>query len=83
MQSINTLMSTVIMVSFIVTIVLALGSYLAYKVRERRRPRTARRPEDDAPVYFERFYPAHADAAPTSASSSGATPGDAVDAPAA
>jgi Tfp pilus assembly protein PilE len=57
MENINTLMSTVIMVSFIVTIVLAIGSYWAYKMRERRKPKGAR-VEDEAPVYFERFYPA-------------------------
>lgn len=57
MENINTLMSTVIMVSFIVTIVLAIGSYWAYKIRERRKPKGGRA-EDDAPVFFERFYPA-------------------------
>lgn len=55
MENINTLMSTVIMVSFIVTIVLAIGSYWAYKLRERRKPKGVR-VEDDAPVFFERIY---------------------------
>jgi len=64
MENINTLMSTVIMVSFIVTIVLAIGSYWAYKIRERRKPKGAR-VEDDAPVFFERIYPPpRAEAAP-------------------
>ena len=40
-MSVNTLLSTVILVSFIVTIVLAIGSYMAYKLRERRRPTLA------------------------------------------
>jgi len=56
MENINTLMSTVIMVSFIVTIVLAVGSYWAYKIRERRKPKGTR-VEDEAPVFFERIYP--------------------------
>ena len=57
MENINTIMSTVIMVSFIVTIVLAIGSYWAYKLRERRKPKGVRA-EDEAPVFFERIYPA-------------------------
>lgn len=56
MENINTIMSTVIMVSFIVTIVLAIGSYWAYKLRERRKPKSVRA-ADDAPVFFERVYP--------------------------
>ena len=59
MENINTIMSTVIMVSFIVTIVLAIGSYWAYKLRERRKPK-GKRVEDDAPVFFERIYPVRA-----------------------
>ena len=56
MENINTIMSTVIMVSFIVTIVLAVGSYWAYKLRERRKPKAVRA-ADEAPVFFERVYP--------------------------
>jgi hypothetical protein len=37
-MDINTLLSTVVLVSFIVTIILAVGSYLAFKGREVRRP---------------------------------------------
>ena len=37
-MDINTLLSTVVLVSFIVTVVLAVGSYLAFKGREYRRP---------------------------------------------
>ena len=56
-MSVNALLSTVILVSFIVTVVLAIGSYMAYKMRER-----ARRPANGAdlpgePVFFERVYP--------------------------
>ena len=52
----NTLLSTIILVSFIVTVVLAVGSYMAYKVRERRQPRAAAAAASDDPVFFERFY---------------------------
>lgn len=65
-MSINTLLSTIILVTFIVTVVLAVGSYVAYKVRERRHPDTSRIPSDE-PVFFERFFPgerAGADATP-------------------
>ena len=56
-MSINQLLSTVILVAFIVTLVLAVGSYLAYKSRERRRPRGAGAGDGDTPVFFERVYP--------------------------
>ena len=56
-MSLNQFLSTVILVSFIVTIVLAVGSYLAYKLRERRRPPSERLDGSDGPVFFERVYP--------------------------
>jgi flagellar basal body-associated protein FliL len=52
-MDLGTLLSTILLVSFIVTIILAIGSYMAYKFRERRRPRESAR-TDGAPVYFER-----------------------------
>jgi hypothetical protein len=52
-MDLGTLLSTILLVSFIVTIILAVGSYMAYKFRERRRPRDVAR-AGDAPVYFER-----------------------------
>lgn len=55
-MSINSLLSTIILVTFIVTVVLAVGSYVAYKVRERRHPDTTRLASDE-PVFFERFFP--------------------------
>ena len=59
-MSVNALLSTIILVTFIVTVVLAVGSYAAYKVRERRHPDTSRLTSDE-PVFFERFFPgAHA-----------------------
>ena len=38
-MTLDTLLSTIILVSFLVTILMAIGSYLAYKLRESRRPR--------------------------------------------
>ena len=43
-MTLDTLLSTIILVSFLVTILMAIGSYLAYKLRESRRPR------DEAPA---------------------------------
>ena len=62
-MSINTLLSTVILVSFIVTLVLAVGSYLAYKMRERGKVSRAHAAGSDEPVFFERVYPVAATAA--------------------
>jgi hypothetical protein len=66
-MSINVLLSTIILVSFVVTLILAVGSYLAYKVRERRRPAMIRAGEGDGPVFFERFFPSRVEAAPAAA----------------
>jgi hypothetical protein len=52
-MDLGTLLSTILLVSFIVTIILAVGSYMAYKFRERRRPREVAR-DGDTPVYFQR-----------------------------
>jgi hypothetical protein len=52
-MDLGTLLSTILLVSFIVTIILAVGSYMAYKFRERRRPRELARGEG-RPTYFER-----------------------------
>jgi heme/copper-type cytochrome/quinol oxidase subunit 2 len=54
--SLNTLLSIIILVSFIVTVVLAAASYTAYKLRERRRPRPTPGSETGN-VYFERYFP--------------------------
>jgi heme/copper-type cytochrome/quinol oxidase subunit 2 len=55
-MDIGTLLSTILLVSFIVTIILAVGSYMAYKFRERRRPRDGGGGAE-GPVYFERYDP--------------------------
>ena len=57
-MSINALLSTVILVSFIVTLVLAAGSYLAYKMRDRGRAPTLHGEAAGEPIFFERVYPA-------------------------
>lgn len=48
-MGLDRLFSTIILVSFLVTIIMAVGSYAAYKLRESRRPRHAESPSD-APV---------------------------------
>jgi hypothetical protein len=52
-MDVGTFLSTVLLVSFIVTIILAVGSYMAYKFRERRRPRDTVR-DSNVPEFFER-----------------------------
>ena len=37
-MKLDALLSTIILVSFLVTIMMAVGSYVAYKLREARRP---------------------------------------------
>ena len=54
-MTIETLFSTIILVAFLVTIFLAMGSYAAYKWRESRRPKPDERTSSDEPVYFERI----------------------------
>jgi hypothetical protein len=51
---IDTLLSTIILVSFLVTILMAVGSYAAYKLREARRPRAEPPALAQESPYFER-----------------------------
>ncbi len=44
-------LSAVILIATIATVVLAVFSYAAFKLRNRRRPRAS----DEAPVFFRRF----------------------------
>ncbi len=48
--------ATIIIVLFLVTIVIAVGSYVAYKLRERRKPQAAsgERQAPSAGFFFER-----------------------------
>lgn len=55
-MDINMLLSTVVLVSFIVTIVLAVGSYLAFKGREVRHPAPELASRSGEPLFFERIY---------------------------
>ena len=66
-MNVNALLSTVILVSFIVTVVLAVGSYMAYKLRERNRGPRSRVEVEGEPVFFERVYPGVTRPAPESA----------------
>ena len=65
-MSVNALLSTVILVAFIVTVVLAVGSYLAYKIRERSRAPTSHVNIEGTPIFFERVYPGRASQTPPS-----------------
>lgn len=52
---IDTLLSTIILVSFLVTILMAVGSYAAYKLREARRPRVEPAKPGEESRFFERI----------------------------
>jgi hypothetical protein len=71
-MSINVLLSTIILVSFIVTLILAIGSYMAYKIRDRRRPAALRPCDADEPVFFERFFPSRSEPAAAEVNDHGA-----------
>jgi heme/copper-type cytochrome/quinol oxidase subunit 2 len=51
------ILATVIFVSIVVTLILAVASYFAYKVREARRPKTAAelRQEGQMKVFFNQY----------------------------
>lgn len=53
------ILATLIFVSIVVTMVLAVASYFAYKLREARRPRSAAelRQEGELKVFFDRWEP--------------------------
>ena len=53
------LLAMVIFVSIVVTLILAVASYFAYKVREARRPKTAAelRQDGETKVFFEPYQP--------------------------
>lgn len=54
-MSFTSLLSTVVLVSFLVTIIMAIGSYAAYKLRENRQPQILPVPADTESAYFERI----------------------------
>jgi heme/copper-type cytochrome/quinol oxidase subunit 2 len=53
------ILATLIFVSIVVTLVIAVVSYFAYKVRESRRPKTAAelRRDGEAKVFFQPYQP--------------------------
>ncbi|HXI11579.1 MAG TPA: hypothetical protein VNM92_02905 [Thermoanaerobaculia bacterium] len=53
------ILAAVILFSIVVTMILAVASYFAYKVREARRPKTAAelRQEGEVKVFFEQYQP--------------------------
>lgn len=53
------ILATVIFVSIVFTLVLAVASYFAYKVREARRPKTAAelRREGEMKAFFNQYQP--------------------------
>jgi hypothetical protein len=53
--TVDALLSTILLVAFLVTIIMAIGSYLAYKLRESRRPRLDDATTDGESAYFERI----------------------------
>ena len=55
MMTIDTLLSTIILVGFLVTIIMAIGSYVAYKLRESRRPSLEDAAADGESPFFERI----------------------------
>jgi len=75
------ILATVIFVSIVVTLILAVASYFAYKVREARRPKTAAelRREGQEKTFFEEYRPA-ATAAPAAAAAAPETGDSALNA---
>jgi hypothetical protein len=49
-----TLLSTIVLVTFLITVIMAVGSYVAYKLREGRRPPTDPVSLAGEPAFFER-----------------------------
>ena len=57
-------LSAVILVATIATILLAIGSYGAFKLRDKRKPKQQQGP---APVFFHRYRPEEPEAEPANA----------------
>jgi len=52
--TVGTILALVILISFMVTLILAIGSYAAYKIRETRRPRAIFTADTEF-QFFERY----------------------------
>ena len=70
------ILATVIFVSIVVTLILAVASYFAYKVREARRPKTAAqlRREGEMKAFFNQYQPGQSTASATTTTTTGTTP---------
>ena len=68
------ILATVIFVSIVVTLILAVASYFAYKVREARRPKTAAelRREGEMKAFFNQYQPGQSPAGSTTTPTTGA-----------
>jgi Tfp pilus assembly protein PilE len=55
-MTLTTILAVVVLISFLVTVFLAIASYAAYKLRERRRPKVQAL-GNDGPQFFERYFP--------------------------
>ena len=53
-MTVGTILALVILISFLVTLILAIGSYVAYKLREARRPRPIFQAESEY-LFFDRY----------------------------
>lgn len=56
-MTLDALLSTIILVSFLVTIIIAIGSYIAYKLRNARRPGLDPGAHGAGAPFFERVRP--------------------------
>ncbi|MGH7476810.1 MAG: hypothetical protein ACRELD_11010 [Longimicrobiales bacterium] len=56
-MTVDALLATIILVGFLVTIIMAIGSYVAYKLRETRRPRAEQTIADGGSPWFVRIPP--------------------------
>ncbi len=64
-------LSAVILVSTLATVLLAVLSYVAFKLRDRRKPKQS---ADEEPVFFHRYYPPEESGASSGQRAAGKTP---------
>lgn len=61
-MTVGTILALVILISFLVTLILAVGSYAAYKIREGRRPRQIFQSEGEFQFFEQYMHTAEAQA---------------------
>jgi heme/copper-type cytochrome/quinol oxidase subunit 2 len=54
-MTVDALLATIILVGFLVTIIMAIGSYFVYKLRDSRRPHLDEAPPEGESVFFQRI----------------------------